>query len=625
MSATHLLKLARQTVPYHVRRLSGWTVGAATRSTKLPIPRRLELSGLSTFKEKVDFRIAPGLNVVYGAAHNGKTTIANSLMFGLFGVLPSRGMTHKYFTGRLTGKDFALRIRMGFGKEPFLYEASFSLNQDLKQAKCALHEFENDATPEDSLKTSRMQTLGDIRRTFMEKTGIQTQESINNLINLVYFQEERNYLLGTRLDTQDGRFLRSSLVTSLAIGDFVNSVLSQGREELDSIRKQQNDYARKARHIQSARVELLDPEKAPQEQSSGLREKRKKLAKQIQQIRQMSGQRPQVSALITQLGDLEHERAKLETQLAHAKNIANDSDHEWQCDLCHEIIPPLTAQNRVEKGVCPICGEGAPYMDAQTFAELQSAEKETTEKIHQLRVQVEELTSSVEDDNLQELLQEYSRVTTELWEMERSGSQATVLADEIAATHLNNLALEAEVKRTELTQELNDIEKAIEFVEQYRGEIFQEFIQNLDTRFKQFQNSIFTRILIQLNPDLSLKIDRDRFEDFSKTERNLSEILFRLSLLDVFSRLHNEPAFMLIETPSSDLDESYKESLAMLLNSYVTTRVDQHEKNQTIVLTSLDPRFINQIFEGAERKLLSLPRISATTTPRQLKRLDEFF
>jgi len=89
--------------------------------------------------------------------------------------------------------------------------------------------------------------------------------------------------------------------------------------------------------------------------------------------------------------------------------------------------------------------------------------------------------------------------------------------------------------------------------------------------------------------------------------------------------IRKEPAFMLLETPSSDLDESYKESLAMLLNSYAATRADQTQKPQTIVLTSLDPRFVNLLFEETEKKVCNLLNRSMTTTPRQLNRLDEFF
>jgi hypothetical protein len=102
MSASNLLEQAKEKAPYQVRRLSSWTVGATTRVTKLPVPHRLEFSGLSTFKGKVDFQISPGVNVIYGAAHNGKTTIANAIMFGIYGELPARGMTLRYFTGRLS-------------------------------------------------------------------------------------------------------------------------------------------------------------------------------------------------------------------------------------------------------------------------------------------------------------------------------------------------------------------------------------------------------------------------------------------------------------------------------------------------------------------------------------------
>ncbi|MFQ5980476.1 MAG: AAA family ATPase [Candidatus Heimdallarchaeota archaeon] len=616
MSATDLLDQARKRVPYQVRRLSSWTVGVTARTTTLPVPRRLELSGLTTFKEKVDFQISPGLNVVYGAAHNGKTTIANSLLFGLFGMLPARGMSHKYFTGRLVDKEFALRVRMGFGAESPLYEAAFSLGQELSQAKCTLHGVQNKDSPEDTLRTSRMQSLEDIRRIFMEKIGVQ-ERSMDNFMNLAYLREERNYLLGTRLASQDGRFIRAALVTSLAIGDFVNSVITQGREELKSVKNQQNDYARKATHIQSARGELLDTREVPEEQPSELRKKRVELAKKIQQMRQK--QEPSITSLMTQISALERERVKIERQLANATNI---TESDLQCDLCEEPIPPLTVQNRVEKGICPICGEGTPYIDAQIVGELKASEKETVERINQLRTQVEEFATAEEPAHIQETLQEYAQATTELWERERSGGQVSVLADEFAANHLNDLALEAEAKKLDLDQELGDIETTIAFVEQYRRDIFGEFLQNLNIRFKQLQNSLFTKILIkELNPDLSLKISRDRFEDFSKTERNLAEILFRLSLLDTTKK----PTFMLLETPSSDLDESYKESLAMLLNSYAATRTDQTQKEQTIVLTSLDPKFVNQLFEGTEKKVFSLLKRSTTTTPRQLKRLDEFF
>ncbi|MHA2371307.1 MAG: AAA family ATPase [Candidatus Hodarchaeales archaeon] len=618
MSASDLLNQAKMKAPYQVRRLSSWTVGATSRATKLPIPHRLEFSGLSTFKGKVDFEITPGVNVIYGAAHNGKTTIANSLLFGLFGVLPARGMSFKYFTGRLVDKEFALRVRMGFGEESPLYEAAFSLGQELSQAKCTLHEVQNKDSPEEVLRTSRMQSLEEIRRAFMEKIGIQLG-SIENFINLAYLQEERNYLLGTRLASQDGRFIRASLVTSLAIGDFVNSVINQGREELKSVKNQQNDYARKATHIQSARGELLDTREVTEEQPSKLRKKRAELAEKIQQMRQK--QEPSITSLMTQISALERELVKIERQLANATKLTGS---DLQCDLCEESIPTLTVQKRVEEGICPICGEGTPYIDAQIVGELKASEKETVERINTLRAQVEELVTAEEPANLQETLQEYAQVTTELWERERErgSGQVSVLADEFAANHLNSLALEAEAKKIDLDQELGDIEKAIAFVEQYRREIFGEFLQNLNIRFKQLQNSLFTKILIkELNPDLSLNISRERFEDFSKTERNLAEILFRLSLLDTTKK----PTFMLLETPSSDLDESYKESLAMLLNSYAATRTDQTQKQQTIVLTSLDPRFVNQLFEGTEKKVFSLLKRSTTTTPRQLKRLDEFF
>jgi DNA repair exonuclease SbcCD ATPase subunit len=624
MSASNLLEQAKEKAPYQVRRLSSWTVGATTRVTKLPVPHRLEFSGLSTFKGKVDFQISPGVNVIYGAAHNGKTTIANAIMFGIYGELPARGMTLRYFTGRLSEKEFTLRVRMRFGGESSLYEASFSLSQELSKAKCTLHEFKGGESPSsEGVLTSQLFSLGDIQRAIMDQTGVQAQESVTRLMNLVYLQEERNYLLGTRLNGQEGKFIRSSLISSLSIGDYINSVISQGWEELKSIKKQQREYSNKTAQLESASAQLQDTSDSSPVSSSELRKRRDNLYAKIQQAKQKPDQTAHISSLVAQISDLERELVKVRAQLAQIKDFT-DRDKDWQCMLCEEVIPPLAAHKRLDEGVCPICGKGVPFIDSQAVEALRTSEKETTTNLEELRTQLRELATTEDTEELQEMLQEYARITTELWEEERSGNNVSTLADEFAVTHLRELAAEADRKKNELSQNLSDVERALEFVEQYRSETYRDFTKNLDIRFRQLQNSLFTKVLIQLNPDdLSLKIERDRFEDFSKTERNLSEILFRLSLLDVFSSFRQEPAFMLIETPSQDLDESYKESLAMLLNSYVIR--SEGQKDVSLVLTSLDPRFINQVFEGTERNVLSLPRISTTATPRQLKRLDEFF
>ncbi|MFX1537204.1 MAG: hypothetical protein ACFFDI_23605, partial [Promethearchaeota archaeon] len=99
------------------------------------------------------------------------------------------------------------------------------------------------------------------------------------------------------------------------------------------------------------------------------------------------------------------------------------------------------------------------------------------------------------------------------------------------------------------------------------------------------------------------------------------EILFRLAVVEtaVNMGIFSE-GFLIIETPTQDLDSTYKDALALLFNGYISSNLPIR-----LVITTLDVNFLKACLRDEPGNILMLPEITTTATPRQMKKLDDYF
>lgn len=238
--------------------------------------------------------------------------------------------------------------------------------------------------------------------------------------------------------------------------------------------------------------------------------------------------------------------------------------------------------------------------------------KTAIERIRQRSDEVQQLPGQAEQAQEGTELRNESTLKAILKNLDNSTRKDVVRALE---QHFEDLKTE----KKELARQLDEIEQIKSFVTGEMQQRSRHFIDVINQHFEAVQLRIFDskQALLQLGNLGKLSITkRTKFDDFSKAEQKLLEISFRLSFISVS---HLDKGFLVLETPSEDLDQEYKQLLVQELARF-------SREGHRLVCTETNPRFVQALKRQCSAAVLDLSEHAAlSATKLEQTSLDYFY
>ncbi len=185
-------------------------------------------------------------------------------------------------------------------------------------------------------------------------------------------------------------------------------------------------------------------------------------------------------------------------------------------------------------------------------------------------------------------------------------------------TALHDHSKQLSIKREKLESKIHDLEQIQSFLSNEIRNRTEFILHETNNHFTTMQTRVFNfeRPFLTLEEFGNLNIDRrSKFDDFSAAEQKILEILFRIAMIIT---ILPENGFLLLETPSEDLDQEYKHKILQELM--------MASKKLKLILTETNPKFTHAMKRVTSAKILDLTEY-ATLAPTRLEQtsLDTYF
>lgn len=613
-----------------------------------------------TFPRGLSMSFKKGVNVVFGGNYSGKTTIINSLRFGVFGLSwghTVEGIEKRYFSSRVREIERkSLDINVVYRVKP--------MNVDVRRIVFSSGTAEIDAKVSKGLRKSLSKSFTRINRErqYYEALGgymgLIHDEQMKLIPSLIFAEENRQHVLWKK-SIED---LVLSLLTSSENAHrlrWIESQLAETKKDLDSLQQDKDRIIRKnsdSERIQKflqdslKKIEDMEMDKYAQQYntiSSELQECRNKSAQIDDALRVKLMKRAdmllQLSDNQKAILDLNAKSEQLEEGLF--KEILNPSSPE-ECHLsrylyyekkCPFCLTDLSRDInlRIEGKTCLLCGQGA-------LVDYKGNVKEIKQELSNLEASRKELSRSNSEiqKNIDRIYQEIERLT--------ESKEAEHIRETALVSKINELKETEEVlhKKRVMSTELDEIKKQIENNRKRVIEIdgstksITAEIDKINELYDKTKTAMRTEI------DLAVTKIKERFSSFvslatngevsadlspnfvpilngrtiyypefaSQFERTMMDYAFRIALFSVFAENTNTTPSLVIETPDEVTDESYIPYLAKAMLNF--------SSNLSIIVTTVNTKMMKQLlsnYKPSERKKRLTDLVSkGTITQRKL-------
>ncbi|MFX0116819.1 MAG: AAA family ATPase [Candidatus Hodarchaeota archaeon] len=234
------------------------------------------------------------------------------------------------------------------------------------------------------------------------------------------------------------------------------------------------------------------------------------------------------------------------------------------------------------------------------------------EKVRKRRIEVQQFVNQAEMTRENAVLQNESNLRAILKELDNATRKDVVRALEQQFERLNT-------EERDLSSHLNCLEQIKSFLTIEMQQRAQKYIQEINQLYESSQLRIFDskQALLKLGTLGSLIIPkRTKYDDFSRAEQKLLEILFRLSFMRMF---YPDRGFLVLETPSEDLDQEYKLSLIQEL-------ARMSLEGYRIACSETNPKFVQALKRHCSATVLDLSEHAAlSSTKLEQTSLDYFY
>lgn len=240
------------------------------------------------------------------------------------------------------------------------------------------------------------------------------------------------------------------------------------------------------------------------------------------------------------------------------------------------------------------------------------SKKTAIERIRRKSDEVQHLLGQAEKAQEGTELRNESNLKAVLKNLDNSTRKDVVRALE---QHFERLSIEIK----ELARQFDEIKQIKSFLTDEMEQRSQHFIDAINQHFEAVQVRIFDskQALLHLgNLGKLIIAKRTKYDDFSKAEQKLLEVLFRLSFISVS---HHDRGFLVLETPSEDLDQEYKQLLVQELARFSR---DGHR----LICTETNPRFVQALKRQCSATVVDLSEHAAlSATKLEQTSLDYFY
>jgi hypothetical protein len=153
---------------------------------------------------------------------------------------------------------------------------------------------------------------------------------------------------------------------------------------------------------------------------------------------------------------------------------------------------------------------------------------------------------------------------------------------------------------------------------EYIQEETKEFLSLLNERFAYYQREIFDISKWTIGSGYEvLADDGQEFKHLSHGEKNITDIIFRMALIDSLKEFNPSlNLFLIIDTPEEGLDAAFHKRFQPILFEFVK----QHHGSNLNVLTSCEREFVDSLSKKYFR-LENLLIKSSNSRPFQIKQL----
>ncbi|MFV2015782.1 MAG: hypothetical protein ACC656_10160, partial [Candidatus Heimdallarchaeota archaeon] len=282
----------------------------------------------------------------------------------------------------------------------------------------------------------------------------------------------------------------------------------------------------------------------------------------------------------------EHHEELIESQLKLQK-LEQIQQNEWQCEICESDFTEK-ANQRISEGRCPSCGQPDFTISHQEYNELR-------ERIHQLTAVKQKYYLRMEKFKLiqNKIIKEIRAIEREI-EMHSEKEKKLIQENNaINPGRTNDLIfqLEDDLRNYEDDEKLYELlyKSTKEFIE----DTSREFIDLLNEKFSYYQRELFDLSKWALTPSFEVIADDGQsFKHMSHGEKNITDIIFRMAVLDsLLETDQNLNVFLIIDTPEEGLDAAFHKRFQPILFDFVK----QHNKSNLIVLTSCERDFVDSL------------------------------
>lgn len=639
------------------------------KQMQLPTLKKVRVERLSLYTRSIDMKVYPGLNLIIGGNGIGKTTLVNTILFGLVGnatykkldgVIRETPLIHEdYFHGRLEPADQDLAqvtITLGIGADEVSITRALYRPQILRLYHKRARERDAKAITGNPVELEQR-----YRRLLEKLLGVPSFEDFVFIVaNLLIFDENRRTLAWDP-EVQNRMVRLLSVPREL---DVAFSKLSVLVTQNDTKGRHKSEDRKRIRREIDKWIEAKDEQKnEPQDPEAERQSIERRLNEVDQEIDRLEDEveddRLRISSEIRSLKELNARADEIELKRAPLVEKQTELESEFygsiyrsvpaayvlllealvktgECEFCHSHGKQLRALGRELKaaGLCIVCRSQIDYTRA-----LQTNDQQPlSDQINSLRETIERLdleitayaaaqaTAKSTISVLQETLADKSRsirnLNTERFELktrytnlnEQFGDgetdpwlQEQNRAIEKLDNEIEKLYRKRDDAKAKLKEINEDILRVLHSVNEKLTPLFSEFAS-------QFLGTNCELVIAQKTRQGKpvaymfprfLEKERPSIHQVSESQRFFIDQAFRMALIGWFAQANTGKTFCIVETPEASLDLAYEENVAKMYLEFA-------KQGHSIIATSNlnSSKFLVELFkhlgDDPKRKVLDL-------------------
>jgi hypothetical protein len=590
---------------------------------------------MTTFPQQKRANFEKGLNVIFGPNHSGKTTIINSIRYGIFGLslchIPD-SVEIKYFSSRINEKQ---RKSLDISTVYNIKSSTIAVNRVIFSSGSPTIEANVSHNSENALSIPTI-TI-DHEKDYIDY--IKTEMGINpdNLAlmsDLLFADENRQTFLWLH---EIDQFILD-LLTSSEASNKLNAIdrdLKNAKENL----KKMEDLKKKIILDNSQRhadIKLLkkDLEKIEKSEVGKSIEERKNVIIDLQQLRNKISQSTDSlnQALQTKLSlmrqidsntkkieklNLKKDNCKADAIKAFLNSGDAEKNHlnkaiyfDKKCPICYSDLT-MQINSRLNSQKCPLCGEGSVPGDGKDIDEIQGLIKEIDNEIKTISEVKLQLEDKVEtsDHHLTTITQEIEKYrlmeNNLLDKLNKSKSfEEELFNKELIIRQIKgiDLAIENNTKKQSLTEsEINELNISVDKLETLYLKTTQSNKLEINNALESLKQRFSTFISLATNGEKTGTLS-EQFVPIldgrpiynpaivSQSEKILLDYAFRIAIVSICAENSNTVASMVLETPDEVIDGSFLSSTSQAIRYF--------SSNLSIIVTTFNTDIIELLLKG---------------------------